>query len=174
MSKCDDDIILEAYLNKFKKVNEDFEFFEEESIKKDDKKDDKKDKKIGSETKSFEQPKNKLTEDEAKEFFANSDAFHQAFHNFMKETGYSEKEIDGKEMWCKCKKSFDEDEQQVAPQTSLGSNDNSNQQNQNVVNQNNQPVQNQNNIEQQKQEIIQSLSQMTPEQITATYQAIFS
>lgn len=165
MSKCDDDIILEAYLNKFKKVNEDFEFFEEESIKKDD----KKNKKIGSETKSFERPKNKLTEDEAKEFFINSDAFHQAFHKFMEETGYKEKEINGKEMWCNCKKSFDEDEQQVMSQPTTGTNINQNQQNQN-----NQPVQNQNNTEQQKQEIIQSLSQMTPEQITATYQAIFS
>ena len=67
------------------------------------------------------------------------------------------------------KKLFDEDEQQVMSQPTTGTNVNQNQQNQN-----NQPVQNQNNTEQQKQEIIQSLSQMTPEQITATYQAIFS
>ena len=70
-------------------------------------------------------------------------------------------------MWCKCKKSksVDEDEQQPVQTQQTGQ--------ENVQQQ---PVDQQNtgNIEQQKQEIINSLSQMTPEQISATYQAIFA
>lgn len=158
MSKCDDDIILEAYLNKH--LKEDFNFFEGDL---------KNDKKIGAETKSFETPKTKLTEDEAKEFFISSDEFHQAFHNFMKETGYDEKDVNGKEMWCKnddkkiCQEICDEDEQELVQQD--------NQSTQQPIQQNQNNV---GNIEQQKQEIIDSLSQMTPDQIAATYQAIFN
>ena len=165
MSKCDDDIIFEAYLNKNKTIKEGFDFFDDE--KSDKKIDNKTSLKTSSETKSFETPKSKMTEDEAKEFFINSDEFHQAFHNFMELTGYGEKEVDGKEMWCKCKKSksVDEDEQQPIQTQQTGQ--------ENVQQQ---PVDQQNtgNIEQQKQEIINSLSQMTPEQISATYQAIFA
>lgn len=166
MSKCDDDIILEAYLNKH--LKEDFDFFEGDL---------KNDKKVSSETKAFETPKSKLTEDEAKEFFINSDEFHQAFHNFMKETGYGEKEVDGKEMWCKCageevcQEICDEDEQEPVQQDNQQITDGQQVQSQQPVQQN---QNNNGNVEQQKQEIIDSLSQMTPDQIAATYQAIFN
>ena len=165
MSKCDDDIIFEAYVaRKNKAIREGFDYFEKSSSDED------------SETKSFEQPKPKMTEDEAKEFFDHSDEYHQAFHNFMKSTGYKEKESEGKEMWCKCKKcSFDEDDQQVDPNQQAQAQDpNQGQQdpNQQVQGQNAEQ-QAQTNPEQQKQEIINSLAQATPEQIAAVYQAIF-
>lgn len=148
MSKCDDDIIFEAFLNRKGIIKEGFEFFEGESNDKQNI--------TSSETKDFEQPKSKLTEDEAKEYFINSDAFHQCFHKFMEKTGYSEKEIDGKELWCKCEskdKTKDEDEQQPVAQQ--------------------QPVANNQNTQAIQQEIINALGQMTPDQLNATYQAIF-
>lgn len=52
---------------------------------------------------SYLTPKTKMTEEEAMEWFSNSDNFHQLFHKFMEQQHYSEKEVNGKQFWIKSK-----------------------------------------------------------------------
>ena len=52
---------------------------------------------------SYLAPKTKMTEEEAMEWFSNSDNFHQLFHKFMEQQHYSEKEVNGKQFWIKSK-----------------------------------------------------------------------
>ena len=52
---------------------------------------------------SYLAPKTKMTEDEAMEWFSNSDDFHQLFHKFMEHQHYTEKEVNGKQFWVKSK-----------------------------------------------------------------------
>ena len=52
---------------------------------------------------SYLAPKTKMTEEEAMEWFSNSDNFHQLFHKFMEQQHYSEKDVNGKQFWIKSK-----------------------------------------------------------------------
>lgn len=50
---------------------------------------------------SYLAPKSKLTEEEAMDWFSNSDMFHQLFHKFMQQQKYTEQEVNGKQFWVK-------------------------------------------------------------------------
>ena len=52
---------------------------------------------------SYLAPKTKMTEEEAMDWFSNSDNFHQLFHKFMQQQKYVEKEVNGKQFWIKSK-----------------------------------------------------------------------
>ena len=52
---------------------------------------------------SYLTPKPKMTEEEAMEWFSDSDNFHQLFHKFMQQQKYVEKEVNGKQFWIKSK-----------------------------------------------------------------------
>ena len=52
---------------------------------------------------SYLAPKSKLTEEEAMDWFSNSDTFHQLFHKFMQQQKYTEQEVNGKQFWVKTK-----------------------------------------------------------------------
>lgn len=59
--------------------------------------------KLKEDEESYLMPKTKMTEEEAMQWFCDSDNFHQLFHKFMQQQKYVEKEINGKQFWTKSK-----------------------------------------------------------------------